>query len=166
MKLQGATRRETLHIGLGVLAGCVVMNLIYLVLGKWGLPTLWGTLLGGGWAVLNFLLLGLTVQAVAADTNEGRGRSKMQLSYSLRMLGTLGVAVLGFLLPCFSWPAAVLPLLMPRLTILVMQLLGLYRPSKEKADAAEKPAQAAQPAVPTGLEQAQPQNDTAKGKQK
>ena len=90
------------------------------------------TLLGGGFAVLNFFLLGLTVQKMAGDPNEKKGKLVLQLSYSLRMLATLAVGVLGVKLACFSWVATVIPLLFPRLTILAMQILGMYKPPKNK----------------------------------
>ena len=87
---------------------------------------------GGGFAVLNFFLLGLTVQKMAGDPNEKKGKLVLQLSYSLRMLATLAVVVLGVKLACFSWVATVIPLLFPRLTILAMQILGMYKPPKNK----------------------------------
>ena len=132
MKIQEATKRETLHIAAGTLAFSAVMNGVFALLGRWGLTVLWGTLLGGGFAVLNFFLLGLTVQKMAGDPNEKKGKLVLQLSYSLRMLATLAVVVLGVKLACFSWVATVIPLLFPRLTILAMQILGMYKPPKNK----------------------------------
>ncbi|MEG2595454.1 MAG: ATP synthase subunit I [Ruthenibacterium sp.] len=132
MKIQPAIKQETLHICLGVLALSGVMNLVFALFGKWSLGVLWGTLLGGGWAVCNFFLLGLSVQQMTADPSEKRGKLKLQLSYSLRMLGTLVVVVLAVKLKCFVWLAAVLPLFFPRITILIMQMLGLYKPDKTK----------------------------------
>ena len=67
MKIQEATKRETLHIAAGTLAFSAVMNGVFALLGRWDLTVLWGTLLGGGFAVLNFFLLGLTVQKMAGD---------------------------------------------------------------------------------------------------
>ena len=96
MKIQEATKRETLHIAAGTLAFSAVMNGVFALLGRWDLTVLWGTLLGGGFAVLNFFLLGLTVQKMAGDPNEKKGKLVLQLSYSLRMLATLAVVVLGF----------------------------------------------------------------------
>ncbi len=128
MKIQQATKRETLHIAAGVLVFSSAMNLVFVLLGRWDLSVLWGTLLGGGWAVLNFLALALTVQKMASDPNEKRGKLTMQLSYTLRMLFTLFIVVLAIKLPGVCWPAAVIPLLFPRLTILCMQLLGMYKP--------------------------------------
>lgn len=61
-----------------------------------------------------------------------KGKLVLQLSYSLRMLATLAEVVLGVKLACFSWVATVIPLLFPRLTILAMQILGMYKPPKNK----------------------------------
>lgn len=130
MRVQEATRRETGHIALGVLAFSAVMHLVFWAIGRWELGVLWGNLLGGGFAVLNFLLLGLTVQKIAGESDEKRARLKLQGSYTLRMLLTLGVIVIAIKVPCFVWPAAVIPLLFPRLTILAMQAMGMYRPEK------------------------------------
>lgn len=132
MKVQQATKRETLHIAVGVLCFSAVMNLVFVLLGRWELPVLWGNLLGGGFAILNFFALGLTVQRMAADPNEKRGKMTMQLSYTLRMLFTVFIVALAIKLPAVNWPAAVIPLFFPRLTILAMQLLGMYKPQKDE----------------------------------
>ncbi len=137
MKVQQATKRETAHIAVGTLAFSAVMNLVFALLGRWDLTVLWGTLLGGGFAVLNFFLLGLSIQKLAAAADEKRGRAALQLSYSTRMLAAVLVAALAVALPCFSWPAAVIPLFFPRLTIFAMQLLGMYKPEPAKTPGAE-----------------------------
>ena len=130
MKIQQATRKETLHIAVGTLAFSAVMELVFLLLKRWDLSVLWGNLLGGCFAVVNFFALGLTVQKMASDPNEKRGKLTMQLSYTLRMLFTLFIIVLAIKLPQVSWPPAVISLLFPRLTILAMQLMGMYKPPK------------------------------------
>lgn len=137
--MQEATKRETLHIAAGVAGLSAAMHIVYLLLGKWSVAVLWSTLLGGGWAVLNFIILGLTVQQMAADPSEKRGKLKLQLSYSLRMLLTLAVVILGIKLPCFTWPAVVVPLLFPRITILIMQITGHYKPDKPAPTAQDAP---------------------------
>lgn len=128
MRVQKATRQETLHIAMGVAVFSAVMDLVFFFLGRWELPVLWGTLMGGGWAVLNFFLLGLTVQAMVADPNEKRAKLKFQLSYSLRMLCAILVVAVALRLPGINGLAAVIPLFFPRLTIFAMQLLGMYKP--------------------------------------
>ena len=134
MRVQEATRRETCHIALGVLCFSAVMHLVFLVIRRWEVGVLWGNLLGGGFAILNFFLLGLTVQKIAGETDEKRARLKLQSSYTLRMLLTLGVIVIAVKAPCCVWPAAVIPLLFPRLTILAMQAMGMYKPDKKTAE--------------------------------
>lgn len=130
MKLQQASRRESLHIAVGTLIFSAIMNGVFALLGRWDPTVLWGTLLGGGFAVLNFVLLALSVQKLAAETNEKKGRAWMQMSYQLRMAATVVVGIIGVCTPCFHWVAVLIPLLFPRITILAMQLLGMYKPEK------------------------------------
>ena len=137
MRVQEATRRETVHIALGVLAFSAVMHLVFWAIGRWEPGVLWGNLLGGGFAIVNFFLLGLTVQKIANETDQKRAKAKLQGSYTLRMLLTLAVIVVAIKVPCFVWPAAVVPLLFPRLTILAMQMLGMYKPDKKTAEKGE-----------------------------
>lgn len=132
MKIQQATKRETLHIATGVLIFSAVMNLIFVLLRRWDLSVLWGSLLGGGFAVVNFFALGLTVQKMAADPNEKRGKLTMQMSYTLRMLFTVFIVALAIKLPGVSWLPTVISLFFPRLTILAMQLLGMYKPPRKE----------------------------------
>ena len=134
MQVQQATRRETGHIALGVLAFSAVMELVFWAIGLWEMGVLWGNLLGGGFAICNFFLLGLTVQAAANESDEKRAKLKLQGSYSLRMLLTLGIIVLAVNVKVFVWPAAVIPLFFPRLTILAMQVMGMYKPEKKTVE--------------------------------
>ena len=130
MKLQEAAKREALHIAVGVFVFSCIMNGVFALLGQWDLTVLWGTLLGGGFAVLNFILLALSVQKLAAETDEKKGRAWMQMSYQMRMIATVVVGIIGVSVPCFHWVAVLIPLLFPRITILAMQLLGMYKPEK------------------------------------
>ena len=66
-------------------------------------------------------------QVVGLIGSNGAGKTTL-----MRMLATLAVVVLGVKLACFSWGATVIPLLFPRLTILAMQILGMYKPPKNK----------------------------------
>jgi len=132
MKVQETVKKETMHIAVGTLLLTAVMLLVFFVLGRLDQPVVLGALLGGGFAILNFFLLGLSVQKSVASGNVTRGKLMMTLSYSLRMLAMMGVVVLGLALPYFSWVTVVLPQLFPRLTIAGMQLLGMYKPEKEE----------------------------------
>ena len=94
--------------------------------------------MGGAVAVLNFLLLGLTVQKITRETNEERGRKLMQFSYSMRMLVMALWLILAVSMPFLHWVAAALPLLFPRLTIAVMQLTGVYKKEQNNEEKGEQ----------------------------
>lgn len=127
MKLQPAVKKETAHIAAGTAAGVAVMLAVFALLGRmdWGVAV--SGALGGALAVANFLLLGVTVQRIANQDDEGRGRKMMQFSYNMRMLLMVLWLILAVAVPFFNWVAAMIPLLLPRLTIAVMQLTGHYK---------------------------------------
>lgn len=133
MKIQEATRRETLHIAAGTLAFAALLNAVFALLGWWDITVLCGSLFGSALAVLNFFLLGLAIQKLAAASDEKRARAAFQFSYSMRMLAMVAAAAVAVSLPAFHWAATVIPLLFPRLTIFAMQLLGFYKPDKGAA---------------------------------
>ena len=72
------------------------------------------------------------MQKVADGQPEDRARKWMQFSYNMRMLLMVVWLIVALAVPFFNWVAALVPLLMPRLTIGVMQATGMYH--KEKGD--------------------------------
>jgi Na+/H+-translocating membrane pyrophosphatase len=144
MKVQETVKKETMHIAVGTLLLTAVMLLVFLVLGRLDQPVVLGAVLGSGFAILNFFVLGLSVQKSVATGNATRGKLMMTLSYSLRMLVMMGVVVLGLALPYFSWVTVVLPQLFPRLTIAGMQMLGMYKPEKKGEDEAAEEGERAE----------------------
>lgn len=130
MKIQEAVKKETIHIAFGTILLCAVMMVIFVLLGKFDEKVLFGTLLGGTFAVLNFFLLGITIQRATYIENHGRAKAMIQFSYSMRMLATMGIGLIGFMVPAFNWVAVLCPLLFPRITIFFMNLAK----SKRKED--------------------------------
>ena len=122
MKLQKDVQREVIHIGIGVAVLCVVLNIGFLISGHWDSTVLLGSLFGSVWAVLNFVLLGITVQKAAACEDPNRAKNIVQFSYSVRMLVSGLVLIAGVALPCFHWLAVVATALFQRITIFVMQI--------------------------------------------
>lgn len=148
MKVQETIRRETSKIGIGTVILTGVMLLIFALLGKMDYTVILGALLGCVVAVLDFFLLGLTVQSAAelqatvptaprseddeeqqpVETEEQRAvskqiRQKMQMSQMGRMLMMVVCGGLGALAPCFNLIATVLPLLFPKTVIYARTLL-------------------------------------------
>lgn len=115
-KIDETVLKETKFIALSVLILSALMQAVFLIMGEWRLPVLWGNLLGGGFAVLNFLLMGLTVQkAVGLDEKEAKNTVKVSQAY--RTLLMFGVAALGVTLSCFNDWATIIPLFFPRIAI-------------------------------------------------
>lgn len=152
MKVQDSVKKATLTIASGTLLLTGVMLLVFVLLGLFELPVLLGALLGATAAILNFFLMGLSVQKVAersaaegsaqppSNVNEDdqekddedskpdspyaqQAKKSMQLSYGARMLMLVAVAVLALSLPCFHPVATVIPMLFPRFVIFAQQFL-------------------------------------------
>ena len=115
-KIDETVLKETKFIAAWVLILSVLMHAVFLIIKEWELPVLFGNLLGGGFAVLNFFIMGLTVQkAVGLDEKEAKNTVKVSQAY--RTLILFGVAALGVALPCFDTWATIIPLFFPRIAI-------------------------------------------------
>lgn len=171
MKVQETVRRETKRIALGTVLLTALMMAVYLLLGAFCWKALLESLLlrasvigaaiGCFAAVLDFFLLGLSVQNAAeyqaahpltremiaeldrkaeegkndedsADSEKKRPyadpetaaviRAKMKRSYMLRRMLLLAFAALG-LIKSINMVTLIIPLLFPRLVIMVINLL-------------------------------------------
>ena len=113
--------KETRYIaGITVLLS-VVMEAVFCIVGKWDFTVLLGHLWGGACAVLNFFLMGLTVQS-AVTKEEKDAKNLIRFSQSARMLMLLVLAGIGYLVPVFHTIAVVIPLLFPRAAIFLRPL--------------------------------------------
>lgn len=133
LKADRTVLRETRYILCAVLLFSALMQAVFLCIGRWELTVLYGNLLGGGAAVLNFLVMGLTLQANTSK-EEKAARVAMQASWGLRSVALFTVAALGVALPCFHPAAALIPLFFPRIAIAFRPLLDKRRQSKDSAE--------------------------------
>ena len=131
-KLAPAIRRETRRVALYVVIGVIVMFVVFAILhGKFperipfDLTVILGGICGGAVAVLNFFLMGVTVQKVTDLENEADARNMMKASYSRRMMMQGVWVVLAILLPCFQFAAGLIPLLFPGIGIKIANLAGV-----------------------------------------
>ena len=70
-------------------------------------------LLGTVVAVMNFLLMGITVQGVLSVENQEEAYQRMRLSYRKRTMLQLGWIILAIVAPCFQAVPGIIPLLFP-----------------------------------------------------
>lgn len=120
-KVDPVVKQETGFIALIVLALSVLMQAVYLLIGKWNYTVLTGNLLGAALAVGNFFLMALTVQKVVG-LEEKDAKKKLQLSQQLRLIMMLVVCVIGGALACFDTVAVLIPQFFPRIGVSIRGL--------------------------------------------
>lgn len=136
LKPQKTVLYETGRLAAGVFALVAVMLCVYAVAGQLKWSAALGGVYTGALAVLNFFIMGLTVQNV---TNTASGKkyteeemeslkktmkAKMQLSYSGRMVLMMVLVVVGISALKLDPLATIIPLLFPRLVITVLNIKG------------------------------------------
>ena len=120
-KIDETVRRETLYIAAWTLLFSVLMEAVFLLTGYWHYEVLLGNMLGALFAVLNFFLMGLTVQK-ALQKEEKDAKTMMKASQSMRMIMLLVVCILGGVLPFFNLFAVLIPLIFPRIAVMLRPL--------------------------------------------
>lgn len=113
---RSAVKKETLYIAAWELVFSAAMQAVFLLLGRWDITVLLGNLLGAAAAVLNFYLMGLTVEK-SLDKEEKDARKFMQFSQTARSFMLFLAAILGAVLDCFNIISSLLPLLFPRFAV-------------------------------------------------
>ena len=115
-KIDPTVKKETLFVALLTFVFSVLLQSVFLVIGKWDYTVLLGNLLGASAAVANFLIMGLTVQA-ALGKEQKDAKNMMKLSQMLRMFMLFAVALIGYLVPVFKLVAVVVPFIFPRIAV-------------------------------------------------
>lgn len=122
-KIDDAVKKETVFMAIWMLIFSGIMQAVFLIIQKWNYTVLLGNLLSGVIGVLNFLLLGLTVQKAVDSEDEKYAKTLMKSSQAIRLVMLFGVAVLGATVPVFNLWATLIPLLFPRIAIVIRQIL-------------------------------------------
>lgn len=120
--LDPTVKKESLYITVWVLIFSVLMQAVFLVIGRWDCTVLLGNLLGGAAAALNFLLMAVTVQKAVLKEEQQDAKNLIRASQMYRMFGLILVAVIGFAVPVFHVLSVIIPLLFPRIAIALRPL--------------------------------------------
>lgn len=126
-KTDPVVRKETIYITVWTVVMSLFIHSVYLILKRWDYTVLTGNILGIALAVLNFFLLGRTVQS--ALSKEGKdAQNAMKVSQMLRYLMVIvAIALAAVFKQHISVIAAVVPLIFPRIAI-------AFRPLFNKKD--------------------------------
>ncbi len=117
-KIDATVKKETIYVAVWEAVLTAVMLAVFLVLKSFDWTVLTGAILGAATAVVNFLLMGLTIQG-AIGLEEKEARTRLRGSQNLRMMMQTVIAVLGAALPCFNLYAVLIPLFFPRIAMIV-----------------------------------------------
>ena len=123
-------KKDVLKVIAGSALLCAVMDIIFLLIGKFDITVLWGTLLGFTCASLNFCFLAFTV---AKSLGKGKvAGGYMGTSYLLRLAFIAAVVVFSIKSSQINYIAAVVPLFFPRVIITVLEGIMKYKGSSVK----------------------------------
>ena len=122
-KIDKVVWKEVSFIAIWMLIFSGIMEAVFLVIGKWDYTVLLGNLLSGIIGILNFLLLGMTVQKAVSSDDEKYAKNLMRTSQSLRLL-MMGVVIgLGAILDCFNIWATIIPVFFPRIAMVIRSII-------------------------------------------
>ena len=137
-----AVRKETGYIAVWVVLLSLVMEAVFLLLGKWELSVLFGNLGGAAVAIGNFFLMALIATRVMNRAVEhGKPEeavTKVKATAMVRLLGC--AALLAILIKVFGTNiyATLIPMLFPRIGILfwpkIRKKEGTEQPGTEGSD--------------------------------
>lgn len=156
MKLQPASRKEVKRITVGTLICDVIMIAVLFLLSQFEIGTfdlikiVLGAACGSAIAVLNFIILCLTIQNAVNIDSQKKMKAKFQLSYNVRILiQAVWIVAAFFLRHKIHFVAAAAPVFFPKVTILYLQYKGKL--VSEASPAASQPAEDTQadPLPPT-----------------
>ena len=121
-KVDKTVAKETIYIAVVTLILSMFMQSVFLIIHLWDYTVLLGNALGYTAAVLNFFLMGLTVQK-AVMMSEEDAKTRVKLSQMLRLFMLALFAIAAGVFKCFNLIAFVIPLLFPRIAITFRPLL-------------------------------------------
>ncbi len=98
MKIDPTVKKETIYVCVVTLILSMLMESVFLILRQWHLTVLFGNLVGAGIGILNFFLLGLSVQK-AVKSEEKRAKDILRASHALRYALMAILVVTAVLIP-------------------------------------------------------------------
>ena len=124
-KIDKTVLKETLYVAVVTFLLSLLMQSVFLIIGKWDYTVLLGNLLGYSVAVGNFFLMGLTVQS-ALGKSEKEAKNTVRISQGLRFLLLIVVAAIGCIAPVFNIISVVIPYLFPRIAVAMRPLFKKF----------------------------------------
>lgn len=122
VKIDKVVIKETKYIATFVVILSILMQAVFLIIGKWHYSVLLGNLWGAAIAVLNFFVMGLYVQK-AVSQEEKEAKQTIKASQSMRFAALVLLTGIGVVIPFLNWITVVLPLIFPSIAIYLRPLI-------------------------------------------
>ena len=122
VKIDKVVLKETKYIATFVAIFSVLMQAVFLIIGKWDYTVLLGNLWGAAVAVGNFFVMGLYVQK-AVSQEEKEAKQTIKASQSMRFAAMVLLTGIGVVIPFFNWIAVVVPLVFPSVAIYLRPII-------------------------------------------
>lgn len=115
-KVDATVIKETKYIAEFVILLSVAMQAVFLIIGKWNYTVLLGNILSAFAGILNFFLMGISVQkALTKDAQSAKTTMKISQTYRTFFLAV--ILIIGFTVPVFDKWATVIGILFPRVAV-------------------------------------------------
>lgn len=121
MKLDKTIIRETKYIAVCVSVFSIIMEAVFIILSKWSMRVLFGNILGATTAILNFLVMGVTLQR-AISKNDENAKKLIKTSWLFRTFVLFMVVITGVSVKGISAISTIIPLFFPRFAIFLRPL--------------------------------------------
>ena len=129
-EIQPAVKKETKNVALYTITGLIIMLIVFGILHgvipervPFDYKVILGGLGGSAVTVLNFFLMGLAVQKVAACEDEDQAKAIMKASYTRRTMFQFLWIILAVVVPVFNPISGLIPLLFPGIGIKLMGII-------------------------------------------
>lgn len=130
MKIDGTVKKETANVAIAEGILIALMLAVYLIISKFSLNVLCASLISGMVAVLNFLVMGLTVQKAVNVEDDSDRRKLIRSSQLLRLLVMGVIIVVCAVFPKLDIFALFIPLFFPRLFAHFRGIVGAFKEAK------------------------------------
>ena len=139
MKVQSTVKKETVQIAVQCGIACLVLLICFFFLHivkpekvSFDYRVILSAVLGTFVAVMNFYLMGITVQEIVNTENQEDAYQKMRASYRNRTMLQLIWIVIALIAPNFNAVAGIVPLLFPGAFLRIRGVLSWKKNTKKQ----------------------------------
>lgn len=115
--------KETKYVAAWIVILSMLMQSVFLIIGRWNYTVLLGNIYSAFFGTLNFLLMGLTVQK-ALGKDEKDAKKFIRFSQLYRNIMLLLIMVLGVFVPFFNTLAVLIPMFFAGIAVYIKPLVN------------------------------------------